>query len=71
MAVDIASLSLLIPLLSSAIVSIITTIQQSKCSKINLFCGLVSCIRNTDINPDDDIIVSNKTDSVSKEFIED
>ena len=46
MVVDITSLSLLIPLASGAIVSIISTIQNSKCSQISLCCGFVSCVRN-------------------------
>lgn len=57
MVVEIASLSLLVPLVSSAIIGIISTIQNSKCSKISMCCGLLSCIRNTG-NPDDDIIES-------------
>lgn len=45
MPIDIAALSLLIPLSSASIVSIISTIQQSKCSSISLCCGGLSCIR--------------------------
>ena len=45
MPIDIAALSLLIPLSSASIVSIIGTIQQSKCSSISLCCGGLSCIR--------------------------
>lgn len=42
---DITSIAILIPLLSGAIVSVISTIQNSKCSQIKLCCGLLSCIR--------------------------
>lgn len=42
---DITSIAILIPLLSGAIVSIISTIQNSKCSSIKICCGLLSCVR--------------------------
>ena len=58
MAVDIASISLIIPLASGAIVSIISTIQNSKCRKIMCCFGILSCIREVG-NPDDAIINNN------------
>ncbi len=53
MPIDIAALSLLIPLSSASIVSIISTIQQSKCSSISLCCGGLSCVREVDTPPHD------------------
>tara|TARA_R110002126_G_scaffold128768_1_gene271349 strand:+ start:867 stop:1049 length:183 start_codon:yes stop_codon:yes gene_type:complete len=57
MVVDITSLSLIIPLASGAIVSIISTIQNSKCRNIMCCFGLLSCTREVG-NPDDQIIES-------------
>ncbi len=48
MPLDLAGISLLIPLLSGAIVSVIHTFQQSRCKTISLCCGCLECIRNTD-----------------------
>ena len=55
--VDISGLSLIIPLSSAAIVSIISSIQNSKCRNIKCCFGLLSCVREVG-NPEDDIIES-------------
>ena len=67
MVVDIASISLIIPLASGAIVSIISSIQNSKCRKIMCCCGILSCIREVG-NPDDAII--NNDSSITNESID-
>lgn len=55
--VDISGLSLIIPLASGAIVSIISSIQNSKCTNISMCCGLFSCTRTVG-NPEDAIVES-------------
>ena len=48
----IENIAILIPLISGGIVSIISTIQNSKCVNIRLCCGLFSCSRKVpDIEP--------------------
>ena len=52
---DVTSIAILIPLLSGAVVSVISTIQNSRCSQIKLCCGLLSCIREVpNVSPHDD-----------------
>ena len=44
--VDFSSLSVLIITCSTAVIGIISQIQHSRCSELNLFCGMCSCTRN-------------------------
>ena len=48
--VDLSSVSVLIITCSTAVIGIISQIQHSRCSQLNLFCGLCSCVRKV---PDD------------------
>lgn len=43
--VDLSSVSVLIITCSTAVIGIISQIQHSRCSSLNLFCGLCSCVR--------------------------
>lgn len=44
--VELSSVSVLIITCSTAVIGIISQIQHSRCSQLNLFCGLCSCTRN-------------------------
>lgn len=43
--VDLSSVSVLIITCSTAVIGIISQIQHSRCSQLNLFCGLCECVR--------------------------
>ncbi len=43
--VDLSSVSVLIITCSTAVIGIISQIQHSRCSNLNLCCGLCSCVR--------------------------
>lgn len=44
--VDLSAVSVLIITCSTAVIGIISQIQHSRCSQLNLFCGMCSCTRN-------------------------